>query len=95
MRSPPFTDKEAEATPNFFDAGPLGTVWGKQGSAVGGTVLQGPRSRLSHWARGSTLQPLLLTAGDYDLIPCGRCHQAHEEMGDDCDTEAKSLNYPS
>lgn len=96
MQSPPFTDRGSRAIPNFsFDAGLLGTVWGKRGPGAGGAVLQGPGSWLTHWAWGSTSQPLLLTAGDYDLIPRGRCHQAHEEMGEDCDTEAESLNYPS
>lgn len=38
---------------------------------------------------------MLLTDQEYDLIPRGRYHQAYKEMGDDRDTEAKSLNYPS
>lgn len=62
---------------------------------TGRDALQGLGFRLSHLPGCPFhMASLLLTYQEYDLILRGRYHQAHKEMDDDCDTEAKSLNYP-
>ena len=100
-----FTDEEAGAAPDSPPPPAARTPppqdslselrdWTREGKLSRGSP--GLRSRLSHLPGCPFhMASLLLTDQERDLIPCGRSHQAHKEMRDDCDTEAKSLNYPS